>query len=138
MQHLRRDDAPPAPPVHPLSTETYIRLLHPPGSVGRVSLLGLDRGAQAPARIFDSNAAAAAAPYWLEHSAYATVNRFAGPRQLSRLVTLNALYCDLDDYKTDIFGGMPAADVRDVLHRHLACEGIPPPSFVLDSGRGSA
>ena len=138
MQYHRRDAAPPATPVHPPSTETYICLLHPPGSAGRVTLMALDRGASAHARIFDPEAAAAAAPYWLKHTTYVTVNRFAGPRQLSRLLALNALYCDLDYYKTDIPGGLPPADVRDVLHRHLADEGIPLPSIVLDSGRGLA
>ena len=138
MQHHRREAAPSATPVHPLSTEVYVRLLHPPGSAGRVTLMALDRGAQAHARIFNPEEAAAAAPYWLEHTTYLTVDRFAGPRQLSRLLTLNALYCDFDYYRTDILGGMPPADVRDVLHRHLAAEGIPTPSVVLDSGRGLA
>ena len=69
---------------------------------------------------------------------YIAQNRFFGPRRLvTRLAALNALFVDLDHYHTP----HADADPRHILT--LAIEALedarlPPPSFVLGTGRGLA
>ena len=73
-----------------------------------------------------------------ETDVYLTQNRFFGRRRLvSRLAELDALFVDLDYYKTEHAEAHPQ-HVLSLALEALQDERLPPPSFAVASGRGLA
>lgn len=72
------------------------------------------------------------------YDAYISQNRFWGPRALSRLARLSAMYTDLDYYKIPGLDGMHPLAVMDLAFEALQRAKIPRPSLVVATGRGLA
>jgi hypothetical protein len=70
--------------------------------------------------------------------AYISQNRFWGPRAISRLARLSAMYADLDYYKIPKLAGMPAMGVLELALEDIQRAKIPHPSLVIAMGRGLA
>jgi len=72
------------------------------------------------------------------YDAYISQNSFWGPRAVSRLARLSAMYADLDYYKIPGLDGMHPLAVRDLAFEELQRAKIPRPSLVVATGRGLA
>jgi hypothetical protein len=69
---------------------------------------------------------------------YISQNRFYGPRAVSKLAQLSAMYADLDHYKVpDLAGALPRG-VLGLALEELERAGIPRPSLAVATGRGLA
>jgi hypothetical protein len=69
---------------------------------------------------------------------YISQNRFYGPRAVSRLAELSAMYTDLDYYKIEDLVQMPPQGVLDLALETLLRARIPYPSLGVTTGRGIA
>jgi hypothetical protein len=69
---------------------------------------------------------------------YITQNRFYGPRAVSRLAELSAMYTDLDYYKIEGLAQMPPQGVLELALETLLRARIPYPSLGVMTGRGIA
>jgi hypothetical protein len=124
-----------APKVSP---EAYLRALHPPSGRGKPVVLMIDgpdkiRSAATPSELLPTIASA-----WAEGTSYISLNRFHGVRRVSRLAALNALYVDLDTYNCPSLSQLMDEALDRVILDHVSLIGLPPPSFLLDTGRGRA
>ena len=125
----------PRPPLAELSAEAWLHLLHPAASHGRPALLWFD--AEDPrCSCADSASLELALPALLDHRAYLSMNRFRSRRNTRDLVALNALYADLDWYKTESWRASSDAEVETAVLEQLQRAGVPEPSLLLRSGRG--
>ena len=80
--------------------------------------------------------AAAAGPL-IEQTAYVCMNRFYGPRGGGRrLAALNAVWLDLDVYRAPALDGLSRPSIAAEILRRARSAGLPPLSFLVDSGRG--
>jgi hypothetical protein len=112
--------------------------LHPAG-LGRVSIARrLQGGGWRETSLPVGDLAYAVRHLAGEPDVYLTQNRFLGRRRLvSRLAELDALFVDLDYYKTTHADAHPR-HVLDLALDALQAERIPPPSFAVATGRGLA
>ena len=69
---------------------------------------------------------------------YITQNRFYGPRAVSRLAELSAMYTDLDYYKIEGLAEMSPQGVLELALEALLRARIPYPSLGVTTGRGIA
>ena len=115
----------------------YLRLLHPPGSVGQPTMMQLD-GETRHARTVAPDLLPWLADAWVDVSAYVTLNRYHGPRSYGRLAALNALYLDLDIHRSERFAGRDRAGISEEILAECARRRLPGPSLILDTGRGLA
>lgn len=65
------------------------------------------------------------------YDAYISQNRFWGPRSVSRLAQLSALYADLDYYKVPTLAEMHPLGVLDLAFEALEKDKVPYPSFAV-------
>jgi hypothetical protein len=72
------------------------------------------------------------------YDAYISQNRFYGPRAVSRLAQLSAMYADIDYYNITDLDGMHPRSVMDLAFEKLQRAQIPRPSLVAATGRGLA
>lgn len=72
------------------------------------------------------------------YDAYISQNRFWGPRSVSRLAQLSALYADLDYYKIPTLAKMHPLGVLELAFEALEQSKVPYPSFAVATGRGLA
>jgi hypothetical protein len=70
------------------------------------------------------------------YDVYISQNRFWGPRAVSRLASLSAMYSDLDYYKIPGLEGMHPLAAMDLAFEALQRARIPHPSLVVATGRG--
>ena len=111
--------------------------LHPAGA-GRVSIARRLHGGWREQSVPVADLAYAARQLAGETDVYLTQNRFFGRRRLvSRLAELDALFVDLDYYKTEHADAHPP-HVLTLALEALQDERLPPPSFAVASGRGLA
>lgn len=135
MKHIASPSTVSSTAATNLSAADFIRILHPPGGIGRVSVfVVLGKGVTAT-RTHDIEVVPALAEVLLDETAYVTMNRFHGPRNGSKLAQLNALYLDLDVH------GRPGShrsheDWAEQLYSDLAKMGLPRPSLLNFTGRG--
>jgi len=76
--------------------------------------------------------------YGGERDIYITPNTFRGPRRVSRILQLRALYSDLDYYNIPDLADMQPQGILDMAFEALEQAHIPPPSLAIDTGRGLA
>ncbi len=69
---------------------------------------------------------------------YVTQNRFYGPRRISNLAQLSAMYSDLDYYRVPAVADMHPRGVLDLAFDALQRAAIPDPSLAVATGRGLA
>jgi hypothetical protein len=101
-----------------------------------VSTLSIDRG-RAWQRTWQRPELEAVAGTLAEGEVYIAPNRFYGPRGGSRrLAALNALWLDLDTYRVPALAALEREEVAALILRRIAAAELPPPSFLIDSGRG--
>lgn len=67
---------------------------------------------------------------------YISQAEFAGPRRLTNLRRLKALWVDFDYYRINRFAGHPAQHFAELILLECRDKHIPPPSYIVDSGRG--
>jgi hypothetical protein len=72
------------------------------------------------------------------YDAYISQNRFWGPRSVSRLAQLSALYADLDYYKVPTLAEMRPLGILELAFEALEQCKVPNPSFAVATGRGLA
>lgn len=70
--------------------------------------------------------------------AYISQNRFWGPRSVSKLAQLSALYADLDYYKIPALAEMHPLGVLELAFEALEQSKVPNPSLAVATGRGLA
>lgn len=121
-----------------LSAEDYVRLLHPLGGWGKVTLMQLDGDHGICSRTYDLESLPNIVGAWLDVSGYVALNRYFGPRGRSPLAALNALYVDLDFRTVAQWRGADPQRVAAAFLKRLKNIGIPVPSFLNDTGRGLA
>lgn len=120
-----------------MSTEDYVRLLHPLGSWGRPSGL-IKIGQTAHGRTWSVDEAPTYAAVCTDETSYVSLNRFHGPRAGARLAELNALYLDPDPHL------LPPGKTTDPAFWSLAASlhaevlSLPLPSIEIATGRGIA
>ncbi|WP_246849391.1 DNA-primase RepB domain-containing protein [Rubellimicrobium arenae] len=139
MEHLNFTDLNDAELVaQTISTADYVRLMHPEGSVGKLSLMVKTGARQAHSKIYPVDEAPLRAECLLDYDAYVTLHRFHGPRKIAKLASLNGLFLDLDvDRVPPMTATDPAMWWLEVSMRLFDLK-LPEPTFVLFTGRGLA
>jgi hypothetical protein len=140
MHHDHRTlfDLPYAPAAAGLSAEDYLRLLHPPSSRGKATLMQLDGKEATFSRTHDVRNLPNIVGAWLDVSGYVALNRYFGPRARNPLAALNALYVDLDFHTIPSWQGVAPEAVAKAFLSCVQTKGIPLPSLLNDTGRGLA
>ncbi len=139
QQNHRTLFAPPhTPAAAGLRAEEYVRLLHPPGSRGKVTLMQLDGKEGTFSRTHATRNLPNIVGAWLDVSGYVALNRYFGPRARNPLAALNALYVDLDFHTIPEWRDVAPEVVAQAFLASVNAKGIPEPSFVNDTGRGLA
>lgn len=124
------------PPPVPWTAERYLAVLHPRDGRGVVGGLTL-QGSHLRAFTLSRDTLPAAASTLTEQEAYVALNPYHGPRGGDRrLAGLNALWLDLDTYKIPALAELDREDVGDRILSAISGAGLPPPSLLIDSGRG--
>ncbi len=139
MKHTNpREFAPHSDDIHTVSPEEYVRLLHPLGAVGRPAVLikNSEEASQQFTRSPDGIVACLHA--LLDRTSFISLNRFKDTRSNSSLVSLNALYVDLDFHNDPSWRAEGEEDVQAAVAGHLLMRGVSEPSFYLRTGRGLA
>ena len=126
-----------SPAAADLSATDYVRLLHPSGSIGKVSFTIIRSRDEAITRTYSVETAPIIAESLLDESTYLTLNRFSGPRGGGRLAQINTLYLDLDVHRLP-GSNQPHEHWVEKLHMELDAKSIPRPSVVTFTGRGLA
>ncbi|MFD1342957.1 hypothetical protein [Litorisediminicola beolgyonensis] len=137
MEHSSPASRRNSPAAADLSAADYVRLLHPPGSIGKVSFTIIRSRDEAITRTYSVETAPMIVESLLDESTYLTLNRFNGPRDGCRLAQLNALYLDLDVHRLP-GSNQPHEHWVEKLHMELDAKSIPRPSVVIFTGRGLA
>lgn len=131
-------DLPHAPAAAGLSAEDYVRLLHPPGSRGKSTLMQLDGKEATFSRTHDPRNLSNIVGAWLDVSGYVALNRYFGPRARNPLAALNALFVDLDYHTVPQWRGVAPEVVAQAFFATVESKNIPLPSLLNDTGRGLA
>ena len=127
----------PSLPLRPISPGDHASILHPAGR-GRVTIARKADGRWRETSVPVSDITYAVRHLQGEQDVYLTQNRFHGRRRLvSRLAELDALFIDLDYYKTE-HGDAHPQHVLGLALEALEQARIPCPSFAVSSGRGLA
>ena len=121
-----------------LRTEDYVRLLHPPGSRGKATLMQLNGKNETYSRTYDTRNLSNIVGAWLDVSGYVALNRYFGPRARNPLAALNALYVDLDYHTLPEWRGIAPEVVAQAFLATVEAMGISLPSLINDTGRGLA
>lgn len=137
MEHSSPASRRNSPAAADLSAADYVRLLHPSGSIGKVSFTIIRSRDEAITRTYSVETAPIIVESLLDESTYLTLNRFNGPRDGGRLAQINALYLDLDVHRLP-GSNRPHEDWVEKLHMELDAKSIPRPSVVTFTGRGLA
>ncbi|SFS41352.1 hypothetical protein SAMN04488040_0242 [Sulfitobacter marinus] len=127
----------PLPALTKMRAEDYLRLLHPEGAHGQVTLMRLDDDVKC-ARTYDCASLPFTASVWLDVSAYVTLHRFHGPRSYGRLAALNVLALDLDYRTMPCWRDAALSKVVEAFSAVVQSLGLPMPSTLTDTGRGFA
>jgi len=115
----------------------YIRLLHPPNGVGKVSFVLIRSRDDTITKTYSVDTAPIVVDALLDESTYVSLNRFHGPRSGKRLAQINALYLDLDVHT--LLGSNQLPDEwADRLGSELNAKKLPQPSVLVSTGRGLA
>lgn len=118
------------------TAEAYLGSLHPADGRGRLSFL-CRQGERVSALCLAREKADVAIGPLIEQESYVAMNRYHGPRGGGRrLAALNAAWVDLDVYRSLALAGVPRAAIPAVIRERVRVLGLPPPSFLIDSGRG--
>lgn len=136
--HRTLFDLPHTPAGGGLSAEDYVRLLHPPGSRGKVTLMQLDGQDATFSRTQSTGDLPNIVGAWLDVSGYVALNRYFGPRARNPLAALNALYADLDFHTIPQWRGISPEVVAQAFLASVETKNIPLPSLLNDTGRGLA
>lgn len=126
-----------SPAAADLSPIDYVRLLHPSGSIGKVSFTIIRSRDEAITRTYSVETARIIVDSLLDESTYLTLNRFHGPRRGDRLAQINALYLDLDVHRL-LGSNQPYQHWADNLHADVDAKNLPRPSILTFTGRGLA
>ncbi|TNC51100.1 hypothetical protein FHG66_05980 [Rubellimicrobium rubrum] len=121
-----------------LSTADFVRLIHPPGSRGKPTLMAIFDAETTWSRALPPDVLPLAAETALDEPTYLSMNRFWGPRRSDRLAALGSLYLDLDYWRLPEWAGLAAEEMTAILESELGRCGIPLPSLVVSTGRGLA
>ena len=127
----------PSAPLRLIGPVDHALALHP-GGLGRVTIARRSDGSWREKSVPVDDLAYVVRHLRGEQDVYLTQNRFHGCRRLvSRLAELDALFVDLDFYKTAHAGAHPQ-HVLDLALGALDQAKVPCPSFAVSSGRGLA
>ncbi len=139
MNHIHAETLRQASPAAlDLSTGSYLRLLHPVGSIGRVNFMIADRRDRPILKVTDVDQAPFYGECAVERTAFVSLNRFHGPREDKRLAALNAVFVDLDvDRVPRRLAADPAAWC-DAVYDLCRANQLPEPTFLNSTGRGLA
>lgn len=110
--------------------------LHPTG-LGRVTIAQRQKGRWQETSVPLADLADALGHFRGEYDVYLTQNRFFGPRRIACLAQLDALFADLDYYKTSLADAHPR-HVLELALEVLSRAKLPQPSFAVSTGRGLA
>ncbi|WP_417808796.1 hypothetical protein [Thioclava sp.] len=139
MEHLdksRFTDAGPAATT--LSAPEYIKLIHPPGSVGKITLMTKDACGGVHSVTHTTATAPILVNCLLDGDGYVSLHRFHGPRRVDRLAALNGLFLDLDIDRLPRGSAQHAKPWAQKVTRALEKLRLPMPSILLSTGRGLA
>ncbi|WP_417274020.1 hypothetical protein [Celeribacter halophilus] len=136
MEELNQNDfITPIHAVSDISTEQYLRALHPAGGRGQLAMFAkLDE--TSATRISSVEEVCMHLPSWLDCTSYVSLNRFIGKRCNQNVVELNALYLDLDFHTKPRWHGMEVSDVEAQFLKMVQLSNVPMPSVMLHTGRG--
>ena len=77
-------------------------------------------------------------PCWLEVTSFVSLNRFFRRRRTEKLMSLNAVYVDLDFRDTPTWRNKSADEVQAALECHCLALKLAEPSFIIQTGQGLA
>ena len=138
MKHFNQTDFETGSAAPILTTEAYVRLLHPEDAIGKTTLMAKDATGRAHSRTYTLTTAPVLANNFLDGDGYISLHRFYGPRKMSQLAALNGLFLDLDVDR------LPPGASRSVgawsldVTMHCLTLKLPQPSVLLFTGRGLA
>lgn len=132
-----------------IGPEEYVQLLHPAEMRGWPCVMGKSEastiGPKARSgsgrvvnRCMAPETLQTVLPSWLEGTSFLSLNRFFKRRRTRSLMSLNAIYVDLDFRAVVAWRGKSADEVQVALERHCLSLGLPEPSFIIQTGRGLA
>lgn len=124
------------PAASALTTPDYIKLLHPPCSVGKVTLMAKDTTGQAHSVTHTTSTAPLWVNCFLDGDGYVSLHRFHGPRRVDRLAALNGLFLDLDVGRLPTGAARSVESWADDIAHELVKLRLPEPTILLSTGRG--
>ena len=72
----------------------------------------------------------------VDRESYVTQNRSHGPRGRSKIAALNAVWLDLDVHRVPSLSHLERPEIETLIRDRISGAGLPPASFLVDSGRG--
>ena len=72
----------------------------------------------------------------VDRESYVTQNRSHGPRGRSKIAALNAVWLDLDVHRVPSLSHLERPEIEALIRDRISGAGLPPASFLVDSGRG--
>ena len=116
----------------------HVRVLHSDAKTGTVSLAQKEGRAQSwrERRVSVGDLERRVSELDPKWDTYLSQARFAGRRQIVKLITVRSLWSDLDTYKVPTLAGLSDEALLACVIGCCEKEGLPYPSYVLSTGRG--
>lgn len=122
-------------PLLSLPPPDHVRLLHPTGRIGKAAIANVRQETWEERVVSLDDLPIVAREVAGHHDTYISQQSFFGWRRIASLAQLGACYVDLD-YHTTRYSNFPPETVTAAVMLHLSERDIPPPTYVLSTGRG--
>jgi len=125
-------------PPRILTPMDHARVLHPLGSIGMITVARRIDGRWQEQRFFAETLPEVVQLCARQPDCYLTQNRFRGPRRITHLVALDALWADLDPQHVPALAHYRIEGILDWAYEMLFDARIPAPNYAVSTGRGLA
>jgi len=125
-------------PTRILTPMDHARVLHPAEAVGMITVARRINGRWREQRFFAETLPEVVQLCAGQPDCYLTQNRFRGPRRITHLVALDALWADLDPQHVPELARYRIEWILDWAYEMLFDAQIPAPNYAVSTGRGLA
>ncbi len=125
-------------PLYIQTPMDHVRVLHPAESIGMITVARRINGRWREQRFFAETLPEVVRLCAGQPDCYLTQNRFRGPRRITHLVALDALWADLDPQHVPELARYRIEWILDWAYEILFDAQIPAPNYVVSTGRGLA